>query len=96
MESSAKLTLKLDGNFYPNFIKDKNYSNEALQAIKETVRKLLEQPTSVNRPGMLLGKVQSGKTKTFMGIMSLGFDNLQRFQRKILLCPKGWRPGFMS
>ena len=65
MESSAKLTLKLDGDFYPNFIKDKDYSNEALRAIKETVRKLLEQPTSVNRPGMLLGKVQSGKTKTW-------------------------------
>ena len=68
-------SLKLDGDFYPNFIKDKNYSNEALEAIEETVRKLLEQPTSVNRPGMLLGKVQSGKTKTFMGIMALGFDN---------------------
>jgi hypothetical protein len=67
--------LKLDGDFYPNFIKDKGYSNEALQAIQETVRKLLEQPTSVNKPGMLLGKVQSGKTKTFMGIMALGFDN---------------------
>ena len=75
MESSAKLALKLDGDFYPNFIEAKEYSHEALQAIKETVRKLLEQPTSVNRPGMLLGKVQSGKTKTFMGIMALGFDN---------------------
>src|SRR5712692_9037990 len=75
METAAKLTLKLDGDFYPNFIKDKNYSNEALQAIQETVRKLLEQPTSVNKPGMLLGKVQSGKTKTFMGMMALAFDN---------------------
>jgi len=74
-QAAASASVKLDGDFYPNFIVGKDYSAEALQAIHETVRKLLEQPTTVNRPGMLLGKVQSGKTKTFMGIMALGFDN---------------------
>ena len=74
-QTAAAATLKLDGDFYPNFIKEKSYSNEALEAVQQTVRKLLEQPTSVSRPGMLLGRVQSGKTKTFMGIMALGFDN---------------------
>ena len=27
------------------------------------------------KPGMLLGKIQSGKTKTFLGIIALAFDN---------------------
>lgn len=74
-QPAPAVSLKLDGDFYPNFIADKNYSDEALEAIRGTVRKLLEQPTSVNKPGMLLGKVQSGKTKTFMAIMALAFDN---------------------
>ncbi|MDQ3473801.1 MAG: Z1 domain-containing protein [Acidobacteriota bacterium] len=72
---SSAFTVKIDGSFYPRFIKDKNYSPEALAAIIDTVKKLLAQPTSASKPGMLLGKVQSGKTKTFMGIMALGFDN---------------------
>src|SRR5215213_2719434 len=67
--------LKLDGDFYPRFIEKKEYSPEALIAIKRTVEQLLAQPTTANRPGMLLGKVQSGKTKTFMGAIALAFDN---------------------
>ena len=67
--------LKLDGDFYPRFIEKKEYSPEALIAIKRTVEQLLAQPTTASRPGMLLGKVQSGKTKTFMGAIALAFDN---------------------
>lgn len=74
-QTAAAASLKFEGDFYPRFIKDKNYSAEAISAIKATVEQLLAQPTSVNKPGMLLGKVQSGKTKTFMAIMALAFDN---------------------
>lgn len=31
-------------------------------------------PTTPSRPGMLLGKVQSGKTRAFLGIIALAFD----------------------
>ena len=31
--------------------------------------------TSTKKPGILLGKVQSGKTRTFLGVMALAFDN---------------------
>ncbi len=75
MESPAKLAFKLNGKFYPKFVENKGYSQEALTAIQETVRTLLDKPTSADRPGMLLGKVQSGKTKTFMGAIALAFDN---------------------
>lgn len=44
------------------------------KAIEETVTKLLENDTSAQRPGMLLGKVQSGKTGAFIGITALAFD----------------------
>ena len=40
-----------------------------------TVRRLLTVQTSAARPGMLLGKIQSGKTKTFLGAIALAFDN---------------------
>ena len=43
-------------------------------AVKEAVGLLLCQPTNARRPGMLLGKVQSGKTKAFLGILASAFD----------------------
>jgi len=43
--------------------------------MEETVEKLLENDTNVNKPGMLLGKIQSGKTRAFIGITALAFDN---------------------
>ncbi|HEX8495360.1 MAG TPA: Z1 domain-containing protein [Pyrinomonadaceae bacterium] len=70
-----KTSLTLDGDFYPRFIAKKSYSSEATAAIQNTVQQLLDQPTSASKPGMLLGKIQSGKTKTFMGAVALAFDN---------------------
>ena len=43
--------------------------------MEETVTKLLANQTSMDRPGMLLGKIQSGKTRAFIGIVALAFDN---------------------
>src|SRR5437667_11886396 len=43
--------------------------------MQETVERLLSVQTSAQRPGMLLGKIQSGKTKTFLGAIALAFDN---------------------
>jgi hypothetical protein len=39
------------------------------------VERLLSTETTADRPGMLLGKIQSGKTKTFLGAVALAFDN---------------------
>ncbi|MFT4766492.1 MAG: hypothetical protein ACI9OH_003621 [Oleispira sp.] len=36
---------------------------------------MMDIPTYGSHPGMLLGKIQSGKTKTFLAIMGLAFDN---------------------
>lgn len=59
---------------YPNFIETKGYSPELQDCIETTVNYLLNRQTNVNNPGMLLGKIQSGKTRTFIGIVSLAFD----------------------
>jgi len=45
-----------------------------IQCMEDTVKKLLENETSSNNPGILLGKIQSGKTRAFIGIMALAFD----------------------
>ena len=42
--------------------------------VRETVDELLARETSSRHPGMLLGKIQSGKTRAFLGIIALAFD----------------------
>lgn len=59
---------------YEKFKTQKNYSIELQSCIESTVQNLLEQETDANKPGMLLGKIQSGKTNTFIGIIALAFD----------------------
>ncbi|MGQ7890669.1 Z1 domain-containing protein [Paenibacillus sp. WC2504] len=68
-------TLNNKGTFY-TYSKNKNSYDQKMQTcIEETVYKLSINSTSVDRPGMLLGKIQSGKTRTFLGVMASAFDN---------------------
>jgi hypothetical protein len=70
------MPLNTDGEFYPHFIENVGlYSDADKASIQRTVERLVEVETSANRPGMLLGKIQSGKTKTFLAIVALVFDN---------------------
>ncbi|MCD5325684.1 MULTISPECIES: Z1 domain-containing protein [Pontibacillus] len=75
MSVSLEQSIRLDGRFYQTLQKEKQYNYKISQCIENTVHQLLKERTSSNRPGMLLGKVQSGKTRTFLGIMGLGYDN---------------------
>ncbi|MEQ7153837.1 Z1 domain-containing protein [Brevundimonas aurifodinae] len=43
--------------------------------VQNTVQALLSSETDGRRPGMLLGKIQSGKTRAFLGIVASAFDN---------------------
>ncbi len=45
-----------------------------IEAVNETVRKLSSEATSVQSPGVLLGKIQSGKTRAYLGIIAKAFD----------------------
>ena len=49
-------------------------SEELKRCVERTVDQLLQSTTDPQRPGMLLGKIQSGKTRAFIGIMALAFD----------------------
>lgn len=70
-----------DGPIYTAFINkndDKGkpvYDAKARDCVVETVEGLLTKTTTPDNPGMLLGKVQSGKTRTFLGVIALAFDN---------------------
>lgn len=59
---------------YDTFVADKGYTADFQRCITETVDKLQQTNTDFQKPGMLLGKIQSGKTRAFIGIMALAFD----------------------
>jgi hypothetical protein len=61
-------------NIYNNFIETKDYTQDLQDCIEQTVDNLIANRTNFSNPGMLLGKIQSGKTRTFIGIIALSFD----------------------
>lgn len=68
-------SVNTQGYFYKGLDEKNKYNDETKKCIENTVINLLNNSTSLNRPGMLLGKIQSGKTRTFIGITALAFDN---------------------
>jgi hypothetical protein len=70
------MPLQLSGDFYPAYRDaNKSFSKDTFECAEKTVARLLETATTSEQPGMLLGKVQSGKTRTFISILALAFDN---------------------
>ena len=69
--------LIMEGVFYQHFLNSAQfpYTTDERACIASTVSKLERFKTKGDEPGMLLGKIQSGKTKTFMAIIGLAFDN---------------------
>lgn len=61
------------GKFYKKLSKKTDYRIK--ESIENTVGNLLEFSTDAERPGMLLGRIQSGKTHAFIRIVALCFDN---------------------
>lgn len=69
------MSVNLSSSFYSSFTSDtQRYSDVDKQCIERVVDRLLNVQTSATRPGVLLGKIQSGKTKTFLGAIALAFD----------------------
>jgi len=64
----------MTAGFYAR-LRDSRQDDEALAAcIDRVVKQLGETSTSGDRPGMLLGKIQSGKTRAFVGVIARAFD----------------------
>lgn len=60
--------------FFTGLVQKRHDSNDLVACMQQTVTDLIQTHTSSQKPGILLGKIQSGKTRAFIGIMALAFD----------------------
>jgi len=74
--------MNTNGHFYSKFREiNAGYSKATFDAAEDVIAKMLNPPisprsnASMEHPGVLLGKVQSGKTRTFVTLLALAFDN---------------------
>ena len=80
MTTTLTPILNLEGIFYTGFLQKQRdgkpaYNTEDRRCIEETVEKIGSEMTDANKPGVLLGKIQAGKTKGFLAVTALAFDN---------------------
>ncbi len=61
-------------HFYAR-LRDKRRDDDDLQQCVENVVEALETAADPTKPGMLLGKIQSGKTRAFLGVIARAFDH---------------------
>jgi hypothetical protein len=61
--------------FYERLRTERGDSTDLVAAVVDTVKDLTTSDTGGHRPGMLLGKIQSGKTRAFLGIIAEAFDH---------------------
>lgn len=69
--------LGLEQSIYDELKKVKHYSSDLDKCVQDTVDALLNQEqdnTGMYKPVCLLGKIQSGKTKAFIGVIAKMFD----------------------
>jgi hypothetical protein len=60
--------------FYDQLASKRADPSELRKAVEEVVDQLQKEATSTQRPGILLGRVQSGKTRAFLGVIARAFD----------------------
>jgi hypothetical protein len=63
------------GKLFTKLINKRQDTSDLIICMEDTVSKILANDTTSQRPGILLGKIQSGKTRTFIGVLALAFDN---------------------
>lgn len=70
----------VDGKFYTGKIVESEYDDYLKKCIEDTCSYCIENTfgkteEKINKPIMMLGKIQSGKTRAFTGVIALAFDN---------------------
>lgn len=70
----AGAELSAPARFYERLAAGRGDTPELMAAVESTVSQLSSEDTSVHRPGVLLGKVQSGKTRAYLGVIARAFD----------------------
>ncbi len=63
------------GEFYKALCEKRKYAEDFRSCIEKVVGQLLNSDTTLRKPGILLGQIQGGKTRTFLGIIALCFDS---------------------
>jgi hypothetical protein len=66
--------LLLASRYYDQMALRRGDDPELIAKVEETVAHLVAADTSARSPGMLLGKIQSGKTRAFLGVIARCFD----------------------
>jgi len=66
--------LEASALYYDQLATKRGDDAELMAKVEETVGRLCDETTSTRTPGMLLGKIQSGKTRAFLGIIARCFD----------------------
>jgi hypothetical protein len=64
-----------EGEFFSGITAKRSDSDYLKHCMRDAIQKLIDSETDVDKPGMLLGNIQSGKTRAFIGIIALAFDN---------------------
>lgn len=73
--NNRKLAALKDGSAYYSRLRSYRNDDDNLAACIESIVDQLETAgTSDSKPGMLLGKIQSGKTRGFVGVIAKAFD----------------------
>lgn len=68
-EDAAEIQL-----FYDQLASKRGDPADLRATVEETLKKLEKEATSTKRPGILLGRVQSGKTRAYLGVTARAFD----------------------
>jgi len=61
--------------FYARLANRRKDDLELRACVEKVIQKLEKNQTSEDRPGMLLGRIQSGKTRAFIGAIARAFDH---------------------
>ncbi|AZZ92275.1 hypothetical protein EUZ85_16690 [Hahella sp. KA22] len=61
-------------DFYHRLMEHRKDSEDLSECIQKVVDQLEGSATSDSKPGILLGKIQSGKTRAFIGVVASSFD----------------------
>src|SRR6266850_4144746 len=64
----------MSAGFYSRLRSTRQDDDQLAACIDRVVKQLEETTTTGDRPGMLLGKIQSGKTRAFVGVIARAFD----------------------
>jgi len=62
-------------SFYKYITEKRKDSPELKKTMEEVTKDLLKYKTDDLKPGILLGLIQSGKTRAFVGVIAKGFDD---------------------